>query len=438
MLFKPSVEYLTPSDWTLRRKLFHTITPSLFAFLITFGTSVVEPGLLGMMEDFQINRTTAISGITLYTFGLAGGPLFLAPLSEIYGRRWIYVASSSCLLAFTAGAAAARNLATFLVCRFFAGFLGSVGIAVGAGSIADIWPEDQERAVASVFFVLCPFLAPSIAPIVGTYVMRAHDDDWRWTQWVTLLIGAPIWVFTLLMQETSQPNRASQSGHCSTVDRARMKHLPRAISLPFRMLYTDWIVLALTLHTAFGYAIIFSFFSSIYYVLGSAYGFDTQQASTCLLSLVIGYSCAILMCSAFERIFCSTRSPTPDDTVIPEKKLYAGIAGNILMVVGEAWYALAARQGGNWAVLVAAGIPLGWGVFALFVTIAANGAIRYTLGAVFPLFTLQIYEELGINWGSAVFAVTSLLLLPIPWFLCKYGEQIRSRTHKQPPRDVIS
>lgn len=31
----------------------------------------------------------------------------------------------------------------------------------------------------------------------------------------------------------------------------------------------------------------------------------------------------------------------------------------------------------------------------LYLAITANGVLRYTLGAVFPLFTLQMYKKLG-------------------------------------------
>lgn len=57
--------------------------------------------------------------------------------------------------------------------------------------------------------------------------------------------------------------------------------------------------------------------------------------------------------------------------------------------------------------------------------IAANGCVRYTFGAVFPLFTLPMYQNLGIHWSGSVFAFLSLGLLPIPWLLFKYGPTLR-------------
>lgn len=61
------------------------------------------------------------------------------------------------------------------------------------------------------------------------------------------------------------------------------------------------------------------------------------------------------------------------------------------------------------------------------VALAANGTLRYIFGAVFPLFTTQTYENLGIHWAGSVFAFLSLLLLPIPWLLFRYGDSLRRK-----------
>jgi hypothetical protein len=60
--------------------------------------------------------------------------------------------------------------------------------------------------------------------------------------------------------------------------------------------------------------------------------------------------------------------------------------------------------------------------------IAANGLLRYTLGGIFPLFTLQMYQNLGINWATSLLGFVSVALMPVPWVLFKYGTSIRARS----------
>ena len=71
------------------------------------------------MAEFHVeSRTLATLGITTYLFGLAVGSLVLAPASELYGRRPVYII---CLIIYTAlviPTALAKSLTELLVVRF--------------------------------------------------------------------------------------------------------------------------------------------------------------------------------------------------------------------------------------------------------------------------------------------------------------------------------
>jgi energy-converting hydrogenase Eha subunit G len=64
-----------------------------------------------------------------------------------------------------------------------------------------------------------------------------------------------------------------------------------------------------------------------------------------------------------------------------------------------------------------------------YTALAANGLVRYIFGAVFPLFTIQMYENLDVHWASSVFAFLSLIQLPIPWLLFKFGPKLREKSN---------
>jgi hypothetical protein len=61
--------------------------------------------------------------------------------------------------------------------------------------------------------------------------------------------------------------------------------------------------------------------------------------------------------------------------------------------------------------------------------VAANGAIRFALGAVFPLFITQVYESLGIHWAGSLFALISLAMIPVPWVFFFKGKELRRSSH---------
>lgn len=74
-----------------------------------------------MMKEFEIrSRTTITFGMTTYMMGLATGPLLLAPMSELYGRRPVYLVSLFLFSVFVFAACLAENFQSILIVRFFA------------------------------------------------------------------------------------------------------------------------------------------------------------------------------------------------------------------------------------------------------------------------------------------------------------------------------
>ena len=59
--------------------------------------------------------------------------------------------------------------------------------------------------------------------------------------------------------------------------------------------------------------------------------------------------------------------------------------------------------------------------------LAANSVLRSLFGAAFPLFTTQMYDNLGIHWASSVPAFLAVACMPFPLLFYRYGERIRRK-----------
>ena len=59
--------------------------------------------------------------------------------------------------------------------------------------------------------------------------------------------------------------------------------------------------------------------------------------------------------------------------------------------------------------------------------LAANSVLRSLFGAGFPLFTTQMYGNLGIHWASSIPAFLALMCVPFPFLFYRYGEKIRRK-----------
>jgi MFS family permease len=80
-----------PMNWPFRKKVFTTFLYGFTTCWITFASAVYSAALKQVSENFQVSREVAASGVSLIVFGFGLGSLIWAPLSEIYGRKWVVI-----------------------------------------------------------------------------------------------------------------------------------------------------------------------------------------------------------------------------------------------------------------------------------------------------------------------------------------------------------
>ena len=139
--------------------------------------------------------------VALYALAMAIIPMWWSVLSEIYGRRPVYVISFALFLVWNSVAAVSSSIAMFVVMRFLAGGASASVAAVGAGTIADLW-EVERRGTAMGYFFLGPMVGPLVSPIVGGILTERLG--WRSTQWGAVVYGGFVWLLVLFaLPETS-------------------------------------------------------------------------------------------------------------------------------------------------------------------------------------------------------------------------------------------
>ncbi|KAK8211191.1 hypothetical protein BKA81DRAFT_406518 [Phyllosticta paracitricarpa] len=217
-------------------------------------------------------------------------------------------------------------------------------------------------------------------PIVGGFV--AEHKDWRRTQWTILFGALPIYLMTLCIPKTYQKTLMKR--------RAKQRGLP----LPPKE-------------------------------------YEGAAAITFLISITLIRPVHMLPLAAGKK------------QAATERRLYVAMMGSVGMPMALFWFAWSARASVSYWSSLLAGVPFAWGTMAIVIgtgnymvntycpltcasVFTAFGIVRYGLGAAFPLFTIQIYTKLGVDWASSLLVFISLALLPIPWVLFKWGPKIRS------------
>lgn len=155
-----------PQNWPLWYKgVILAVMSYSTTSVVLFSTSYTS-AIPGMIKAFGISDSEGILGVTTYLLGMAVGSVILAPLSEMYGRRPIYVAALGGFVIFVIPCAVAQNIATILVARFFGAFCAAAMISNAPGTVNDI-VDEEHRALAFSIWSIGPMNGPVIGPVVG-------------------------------------------------------------------------------------------------------------------------------------------------------------------------------------------------------------------------------------------------------------------------------
>lgn len=124
------------------------------------------PGIAQVMDEFH-STNSALSSfvISIFILGYAFGPLFIAPLSELFGRLYVYHVSNILFTVFLIACGKSTSLGMLITFRFLAGIPGSTPVTLGGATAADIFAPQQRGKAMAVW---------SLGPIIGNYTSTAR------------------------------------------------------------------------------------------------------------------------------------------------------------------------------------------------------------------------------------------------------------------------
>ncbi|KAF8453730.1 major facilitator superfamily domain-containing protein [Kalaharituber pfeilii] len=181
-------EIQNPYEYTRGVKHMITALVGLAAAAAPIGSSVLFPALSLISKDFNVSPAVANLTVAMFMGSMGLFPLYWSRLSEINGRRTVYILSflSFTIFCLAAAVAPTSQIWFLILMRIGAGGSASAVLSVGAGTIADIF-EVRERGQAVGWFYLGPLIGPLIAPIIGGGI--ASKWGWRGTMWFSVFFG---------------------------------------------------------------------------------------------------------------------------------------------------------------------------------------------------------------------------------------------------------
>lgn len=221
-------QYKDPYEYPNGVKVFLVIICAVAAFIGPFQTSLIFPALTSIEKEYKTTATKTSVSVGVYLLALGVFPIYHSSISEIHGKRNVYVISFAMLFIFCLLLClVCHNISTFIVLRFFCGVFSSSVQSLGAGTLSDLY-EPEKRGTMFGIFYLGPVLAPLLAPIVGA--LLCNSFDWKSTQWFMLIFSAAVmFLLILCLPETSNKFGEKQMIMTQLIKEQKRTHLENNI-----------------------------------------------------------------------------------------------------------------------------------------------------------------------------------------------------------------
>jgi EmrB/QacA subfamily drug resistance transporter len=181
------------ADWVdhglTPRQIKLTLIGVMFAmFLASLDQTIVATAIPKIMADLDgFDRFTWIS--TAYIVASTSVVLITGAVSDVYGRKWLFVGAIAIFLVGSALAAASPSMNALIVFRGIQGIGGGMIMALSFVTIADLFPP-SERAkymgIIAAMFGVSSMLGPTLGGLITDQL------SWQWIFLVNVPLGIPI------------------------------------------------------------------------------------------------------------------------------------------------------------------------------------------------------------------------------------------------------
>ena len=228
--------------------------------------------------------------------------------------------------------------------------------------------------------------------------------------------------------------------------------ISKNFSRPMRLLFTEPIVLLLSIYMAFIYGLLYLFLTAYPIVFQQIHGMSGGVGGLPYFGMIIGMISAgiyiVLTQPSYNRKLVANNG-----VPVPEWRVPPIIVGGLSFAGGLFWFGWSGyKKDIHWIVPTLSGLLTGFGLLSIFLqalnylvdaylmfaasAIAGNTFLRSLAGAGFPLFSQYMFKALGVNWAGTLLGCVALCLVPIPVCFYIFGERIRRKSAFAPTKPL--
>lgn len=448
-----------PRNWTSTRKWLMVAAIIPIDLSVSWGASGFSPAASDFARDMHVSPQIATLGLSMYVLGLAFGPMSLAPLSEYFGRRPVYVFSYGIFLLLLLGTTFVENLAGFLVLRVLSGYFSSVTISNFGGTIADLFHHHDTGPAMSWFLWAATGGSPTGFVL---FSVIAQGRSWHAVFRIMFYICLSFWIVlvialyalgetrhsVLLARRAKNLRRSTGNETIDVPDELKQRDPTQlfgtALIRPFRFLALEAIVQFGALYNGYLYGLSFLFNGVFHLIFGpSGYGYDTVGIGLAFLGIVFGVTAGLLT-NIYQERYYQRQVALAGQHDVPEARVHLAKLAAIVLPVSLLIFSFTADPSIHPLVSIAASAFWGWSFYTLILmtltytedayktysasALAGIGLVRNIAGAGFPLLGRLLFIRVGTKHACLILAGMSLFMAPIPFILAKHGETLRRRS----------
>lgn len=308
--------------------------------------------------------------------------IVFAPLSEFYGRRWIFYITFSVYMAFTFLCAFAPNFGSLLVGRFICGTFVSAPLSNSPGVLADLW-DPLSRGNAMAGFSALVYIGPALGPVIAGFLEL--KKDWRWSFYVLLWLGGVTALAMLTIPETYGPQilvtkakrirKAKIPGYENV--KAPLEESGKTLMGIYKIALTrPWIILfdpisfLCAVYMSLVYTLLYMLFSIYPIVFQGKRGWNSGVGELPLLGAVVGAALGglIVVIDTHIRKKKILDGRAKKEDMQPEDRLPLAMIGGVGFPITMFWFAWSAEYNSvHWIVPTIAGALLSMCLLLIFV-----------------------------------------------------------------------
>ncbi|KAJ6469053.1 major facilitator superfamily domain-containing protein [Mycena vitilis] len=174
-----------PRAWSPFRKVYRFLNSRLNVVLALIASAsmiaglaanIQNPSIADMEADLHASASQISLSISLFIALQGFMPLLWSAISEVKGRKLVYVVSIAIFTAASVVVATSKTIELVIIFRCVQATGSSAVMAIGAATLADVF-DPIERGTKMGIYYMAPLLGPSVAPIMGGVLTTGFN--WR-------------------------------------------------------------------------------------------------------------------------------------------------------------------------------------------------------------------------------------------------------------------